>query len=658
MAAARLACRETPQARVRDRRASRMLVLLAFALLTLPGAGVTGASDRRGLTIDPKPAPDWNTLAPAAIEPASPAEPRYETNTHAAIAEVALRRSDCAADAYLKDFLMITQGIEFPVSGTTLANRVRAGAIAEDGGVKWLNHFYDPTSDSGLRDVGAGMNSLQWAWDSSWHDEDWNDTRDKFYEAVSLSSRSARNNALSETFLRLGHVVHLVEDLAQPQHTRNDAHAIGGDYEAYCSANYGSYGAVLGLPTAPIPSFSGGTSPIAGIPAEFANHWDTGQYTGQAGFLTFASTPGLAEYSNAYYITDDTMFGNTRLAILRRTGAPSLTVLLTDALENSSSEARHLFANPHIRNTTIADHFPASTRFAWLQREGVGLAGAVYYADLAVKNGAGAVVFTLPKMFLINDDNEIGFDAVCYDAWAHDLIPKAVSYSAGLVNYFFRGKIGLADPTTTWDSQQKKNQIEIRNDSNEAFGTGTWKLFYDDVNGNRAEVPNFDASEYSGLGAGASFTARFPEMLCDGGYAFTLVFKGRIGNEDDAVAARSFYTADELWVGTHYVPSGSELCFDVTAQTFAIFHRPTPDGYDIVGWLQFEGSSDLFPVSGTCNGDRLEFGIAPECGSLLSGDIVGSTLTNGSTCCWYCPLDPPPSGPWFCGTVSGMERVQ
>jgi hypothetical protein len=374
--------------------------------------------------------------------------------------------------------------------------------------------------------------------------------------------------------------------------------------------------------------------------------------------LTFGSTPGLAEYSNAYYITDDTMFGNTRLAILRRTGAPSLTVLLTDALENSSSEPRHLFPNPHIRNTNVADFFPASTRFAWLQREGVGLAGAVNYVDLTVKNGAGGVVFTLPKLFLRNDDNEIGFDDVCYDAWAHDLIPKAVSYSAGLINYFFRGKIGLNDPTTTWDAQQKKNQIEIFNDSNEDFGNGTWKLFYDDVNGNRAEVQDFDVSGYSGLGAGGSFTARFPEMLCDGGYAFTLVFKGQIGNEQNAIAVLSFYTAQEVWVGTHYVPSGSEFCFDVTGQTIAIFHRPTPPGFDIVGWLQFVGSSDLFQATGTCNNDQLQFAAGPGCGFLLTGDIMGSTLTNGGTCCWYCPLDPPPSGPFFCGTVTGMERVQ
>lgn len=643
--------------------AAGAMALVSLFLLAGTGAVATEPPAPSGVTIHPQPAnaPDWSTLPPGDFN-APPVEQQvsYEVGTHRAIAEVAVRRGDCNADAYLKNDLLITQGISLTVSGKSMIVKLQDGAQNEDESylIRPFNHFYDPITNSGIRDFAVGINSLQWAWDSGSNNEDWGDTRTKFFDAVTLPSRTARNAALAETFFRLGHVIHLVEDLGQPQHTRNDAHKIGADYETYCLANYATYGTVLGLGSEGIPSFSGGTSPIAGIPPEFAGHWDTEQYTGQAGFTSFGSTPGLAEYSNAYFITDDTMFGNTRLAILPRAGAPSLTVLLTDALDNFSSEPRHIYPHPHLRNTNLASFFPAGTRFAWIQREGVGLAGATHYIDLNVRNGSGAVVHTTPNLCLINADNEIGFDNVCYDSWAHQLIPKAVSYSAGLINYFFRGKIGLDNPTTTWDTGAKKNQVVIRNDSNEAFGNGQWKLYYDDVNGNRTQMNDLDVSAYSGLAPGATFTAKFPELLCDGGYAFTLVFKGQIGNEPNAVAAKSFYTADEVWSGTHYIPSGSEQCFDVTGQTIAIFHRPTPAGYDIVGWLQFVGSSDLFQVTGTCNNDQLQFGFSPDCGNYLSGGISGSTLTNGQSCCWYCPLDPPPTGPWFCGTVSGMERIQ
>jgi len=273
---------------------------------------------------------------------------------------------------------------------------------------------------------------------------------------------------------------------------------------------------------------------------------------------------------------------------------------------------------------------------------------------------------TIPNLFLINNssfpfnyDHEIGFDDTTNQSAAQILIPKANAYATGITNWFFRGKIGLDDPTTTWDAGEQKNAIAIHNNSSEDFGPGTWSLYYDDVNGNRAQVSGFDASAYGGgMASGGSFTAKFPEMLCDGGYEFTLVFRGKIGNEVDAVAAKTFYTADELWVGIYDVPSGDPQCYEVSDYAYAIFHRPTPPGYDIVGWLQFAGASDLFQVTGTCNGTSLQFGNNPSCGWLLSSTVSGSSLTNGQTCCWYCPLNPPPTGPYFCGSVYGMQREE
>ena len=643
----------------------RSAALAGSFLLISPVAShliAQGASnDRATLSISPQPElwPE-SPASPSTQGPPEGDQPLFEVGTHRAISNVAIRRADCQVDAFLKNELLLTNGILTSTSQGGLASRLEGGAEDEDEQylTRPFNHFYNPVTNGGLNDLTSGMNSLQWAYNAGNNNEDWTDARDSYYRALTQPTRNQRLTELATTFFRLGHVIHLLQDLAQPQHTRNDAHRVGAEFESYCLTHYGTPGAISSLPSEGIPSFSGGTSPFGGIPPEFAGFWDTEQYTGQAAFAGFGGTPGLSEYSNAYFITDDTMFGNTRMALLPRAGAPALRILMTDAAENRSTAAAHLFPHPHIRNTNVASFYPASTTFVWLQREGTDVPDAVHYVDLVVRNGAGAVVHTTPSLFLINDDNEIGFDDVTYQSAASMLIPKAVSYSAGLMNYFFRGKIGLPTPTTTWDGTEKKNQIEIKNDSAEAFGQGTWELYYDDVSGNRTKLDAFDASAYSGLAAGASFTAKFPEVLCDGGYGFTLVFKGQIGNEQNAIATKTFYTANETWTGTFYTPSGSEYCFDVTNQCIAIFVRPTPPGYDIVGYLQFVGSSDLFPVSGTCNNDQLQFGIAAECGAYLSGTISGSTLTNGQTCCWYCPLDPPPTGPWFCGSVTGMERTE
>jgi hypothetical protein len=637
-------------------------------------ASPSAASTKQpGVQITPHPT-DWTeTVAPspAIVTPVAPGPPitldranlppgvTYATITHRSISDVVIHRSDCDADGYLKNELLLTDGITSASSEGTPADRYMQAAVDEDGGINFFRHFYNPINNQGLSDLTPSTwgNSMEWAWDG--HDQDWRVAREAFYQAVTQSSKDARATQMSRAFYALGHVVHLVEDLGQPQHTRNDAHASSA-YEDYCAANFNTAGAVAGLGSPAPPVFTATTSPFSRIPPEFASFWDTGQYTGQAGFSGFTSTPGLAEFSNAYFITDDTMFGSIRTVLLPRTSAPPLQVTMRTALDNRSTAAHHQFPFPNLRNTDLADWFPASITSTRLQREGEGLSGAVRYVSYTL----GGV--TIPALFLINNssfpfnyDHEIGFDDVTNLAAAQILIPKANAYATGITNLFFRGKIGLDDPTTSWDAGSQTNQMVVHNTSTADFGPGTWSLYYDDENGNRSAVSGFDASGYGGgMSAGGTFTAKFPELLCDGGHEFTLVFRGKIGNEVDAVAAKTFYPADELWVGTYIVPSADPLCYGVSDLVYAIIHRPTPEGYNIVGWLEFANASDLFPVSGTCGGGTLQLGNNPQCGWLLSGTVSGSTLTDGQTCCWYCPLNPPPSGAFVCGSVVGMQREE
>ena len=620
------------------------------------------------------PAPARKANPPVAPGPAAPASSvqrppgvEYATITHRSISDVVIHRPDCEADAYLKDRLMLSDGITTASAEGTPEGRFIQAAVDEDDEYNWgpnyTRHFYNPVTNRGLDDgfPAAWSNSMEWACDG--HDQDWKVAREAFYQAVTQSSKANRATQMSRAFKALGHVCHLVEDLAQPQHTRNDAHGnpLEYQYEDYCGTHYNTAGAVAALGSPAPPVFTATSSPFPRIPPEFAAFWDTGQYTGQAGFAGFGATPGLAEFSNAYFITDDTMFGATSTALLPRSGgAPPLQVTMRTSSDNSSTDAVHRFPFPDLRHTDLADWFPASTTKTSIQREGDALSGAVRYVSYTL----GGV--TIPNLFLINNssfpfyyDHEIGFDDVTYQSAAQILIPKANAYATGITNLFFRGKIGLDDPTTTWDPGTQMNQLAIHNEGQDAFGAGTWSLYYDDVNGNRTPVPGFDASDYTGsLGEGGSFTAKFPEMLCDGDHEFTIVFRGKIGNEVDAVAARTFYTADELWVGIYDVPSGDPLCYEVADYLYAIFHRPTPPGYDIVGWIEFQNASDLFPVSGQCDGSSLQFGFNPQCGWFLSGTINGAALADGQTCCWYCPLNPPPTGPFFCGSVFDMQREQ
>jgi uncharacterized membrane protein YgcG len=99
------------------------------------------------------------------------------------------------------------------------------GSIEEDTPPRWLNHFYDPNKNVGI----DGLRSAkEWAMSptmqSLWirGNQTWQKAIDSY---VSGDDKSA--------FIALGHVLHLIEDMTVPAHTRLDAHLIGDPYESW-----------------------------------------------------------------------------------------------------------------------------------------------------------------------------------------------------------------------------------------------------------------------------------------------------------------------------------------------------------------------------------------------------------------------------------------
>ena len=52
----------------------------------------------------------------------------------------------------------------------------------------------------------------------------WPDTRDYFYKALTATDDTIRSTSYANCFKEIGQVMHLVEDLSVPAHTRNDEH--------------------------------------------------------------------------------------------------------------------------------------------------------------------------------------------------------------------------------------------------------------------------------------------------------------------------------------------------------------------------------------------------------------------------------------------------
>lgn len=119
------------------------------------------------------------------------------------------------------------------------------GSRHEDTNPRYLNHFYDPVHDRGLADeIYKGQGSKYWAQDENSQTAlkykifartsdttltanqldkikpIYNKTNFTWQKAIDLYAQGKTEQAL----FAVGHIIHLIEDTAVPDHTRNDAH--------------------------------------------------------------------------------------------------------------------------------------------------------------------------------------------------------------------------------------------------------------------------------------------------------------------------------------------------------------------------------------------------------------------------------------------------
>jgi len=304
-----------------------------------------------------------------------------------------------------------------------------------------------------------------------------------------------RNAWWATAFRALGDAVHLVQDMAQPQHTRHDAHP-GSVFEGWIDARaLGSQVYSLsGVSTAPLLDY--GNHPIP-QPDRYSALWSTG-----------ASGLGLADYSNREFFTEDSNFGSA--AALQYPSPPSVpggykkeTAALSVGA-NFAAEVSFLRGAVHDRATGSQDEIRMTTESVFDAWAGLGI---------------------------VPIDTQYTMNRQVFDDQARLLVPRAVAYSAGLIDYFFRGRIDFhPDPNdpSSW---------VLRNLGTEDM-KGGFTLYYDAVDGKRHPVPGTMPDQtwvYLEVPAGGqldglSFSAptdpapRFPGE-------YMLVFTGEMGNE-------------------------------------------------------------------------------------------------------------------------------
>lgn len=262
----------------------------------------------------------------------------YEIPTHEQLSETALIRSNL--DEYVRGWLSFCwylpsgeqtcwgfpQGIDQPFfNEKSVRALIKEGAANEDKpAFRSRHHFHNPRkawNQAGLISCPGCESSIVWGQDTQqWigGKHSWQDARNSFFEAVTATTVEDRNRNLADTFKSLGHLIHLVQDAANPAHTRDDWHPIRDDLHLWAAANASGIIAGiggLGQDDWPLPPFDislfdqSTTNDYAPIPiARVIDATD-----GDRGTLSTGYNIGIGEYSNANFFSDDTVFSQAFL---------------------------------------------------------------------------------------------------------------------------------------------------------------------------------------------------------------------------------------------------------------------------------------------------------------------------------------------------------
>ncbi len=421
-------------------------------------------------------------------------------------------------DGYLRRELGLAGGLAERFNEREVRQWIELGGAAEDnflhseilGGVfRARHHFHNPLEPWDRAGLSGrcvlvpvvGEASVRWAQE---RDQglsgraSWGDARRAFLEALTLPSRGDRDSAWARGFQILGQQLHLIADLASPAHVRNDPHCLGDGFEAWVSRPANA-SLIQRLITdqlkKPDPAiFTLGVpigDEIATVPV--ARLWDTDQYDAASPNpdITLSPTIGLAEYANANFLSGDTAFSGFPFPAQTSVG------LLVER-DLKTGEDRPYFKKLRDGETDYRLAVP-TTLFNFL-----------------------------PDRLKIR---RIGLDDTVFRDYATKLLPRAVGYSAALLDYFFRGTLDVDLVEDSADSSRFQ-LIGTNGVNSDELVAGTLTLYADDPMGARGEVAGVRSIPVRGVQQRQDLFSLPPTFVPpENAERFVVVYKGTVGFE-------------------------------------------------------------------------------------------------------------------------------
>jgi hypothetical protein len=303
--------------------------------------------------------------------------------------------------------------------------------------------------------------------------------------------------------------MHLVTDASVPEHVRDDGHLGGtvkrmvgirnGNYEYWVALQHTRRGAnqadfvgrYLSVPVLPDQEVLRIVSdhPAARIP--IARLVDTDRYAGDPS-VTLSGPIGIAEFANANFFSEDSFNAEEKYP------APVLSQRLYRELPTPQGHIRGYYRKGS------GDGIPVDPVAAW----------CVFDELLDLQGKPLATHCTDPRV---------------WDQVARIMLPRAVGYSAALLDYFFRGR---------FEVRTESSGIRLVNKApdDEAM-SGKVSIYYDSASGERVPLPGWQDKAIDLGPNGASQILDVPVRPADmvAGSRFMLVFEGRLGAEEGAV---------------------------------------------------------------------------------------------------------------------------
>ena len=418
-----------------------------------------------------------------------------------------------------------------------------------------LNHFFDPVNGRPFHPCPFFVHcntSPDWALEDGNPRLDLDDqgqslfdANDRLRYALGLADKDAREQAWAGFFQSFGMVIHHIQDMSQPQHVRNDAHCdsfwckLSGDYNpSYYEQYTNEHRKEI------LDQYACGSYPRLD-PKKFSKARD---------FWINDNHYGMAEYTNWNFVSQGSNFHRSTNGIVANPWYPypdpqngGLGNVITKASASELPAQVALSGDIWFLGTSVNDNYSGNVDFNE-RTSSFSLWDDKLERHLA--NGTGWYRWSFAS-----------YNSLNFKAAYPFLLPRAIAYSAGLIDYFFRGRMKVSDVTYIGGDRVRitvTNTTAEENPGNAPFPfsglspnrPGRFYLYQDEADGSRWELPPVNAQDaeltyLEVFNAGDSMLLEFALSAVPGSPDFdldkplTLVYDGLIG-EERGIAVASF----------------------------------------------------------------------------------------------------------------------